>query len=76
MSFSRHSTRDSYIALSCVMKDEPAFKQLQGNLTFFRVRASQYPLYMRQQTQGPSHISIAEGRVLLRFLWKVGLLLQ
>ena len=28
---------------------------------------------MRQQNQGPSPIHIAEGRVLLRCLWKVGL---
>ena len=74
--FSRVSTRDSYIASSCVMKDKPAFKALQGNPTFVRVRASRYPLYLRQQTQGPSHIPIAEGRVLLRCLWKVGLPLQ
>ena len=74
--FSRFSTRDSYIALSCAMKYEPAFKPLQGNPTFFRVMASQYPLYLRQQTQGPSHIPIAEGRVLLWCLLKVGLPLQ
>ena len=66
--FSRFSTRDSYIALYCVMKYEPAFKPLQGNPTFFRVRASQYSLYLRQQTQGPSHIPFAEGRVLLKSL--------
>ena len=58
------------------MEDEPAFKPLQGNPTFFRVRASQYPLYLRQQTHGPSHIPIAEGRVLLMCLWKFGLLIQ
>ena len=75
-SFSRFSTRDSYIALCCAMKDEPAFKPLEGNPTFCRDRASQYPLYLRQQTQKPSHIPIAEGRVLLRCLWKFGLLLQ
>ena len=75
-SFSRFSTRDSYIALSCAMKDVPAFKPLQGNPTFFRVRASQYPLYLRQQSQRPSHIPIVAGMVLLRCLWKVGLLLQ
>ena len=75
-SFSIFSTRNSYIALFCAMKDEPAFKPLQGIPTFFRVRASQYPLYMRQQTQGPCHITIAQGRVLLRCLWNVGLLLQ
>ena len=32
--FSRVSTGDSDIPLSCEMKDEPAFKPLQGNLTF------------------------------------------
>ena len=55
------------------MEDEPAFTPLQGIPTFFRVRASRYPLYLRKQTQGPSLIPIAEGRVLLSCLWKVGL---
>ena len=73
--FSRVSTGDSYIASCCAMKDEPAFKPLQGNLTFC-VRASRYPLHLGQQTQGPSDIPVAEGRVLLRGLWKVGLPLQ
>ena len=59
-SFSRFSARDSYIALSCAMKEEPAFKTLQGNPTFLRVRASLYTLYLRQQTQGPSHLPIAD----------------
>ena len=58
------------------MKDEPAFKPLQGNPSLFLVRASRYPLHLRQQTQGPSHIPIAEGLLLLRGLWKVGLPLQ
>ena len=31
---------------------------------------------MRQKTQGPSHIPIAEGKLLLRCLWKFGLPLQ
>ena len=61
---------------SCEMKDEPAFKPLHGNPAFFRVRASRYPLHLRQQTQGPSHIPIAEESFLLRCLWKVGILLQ
>ena len=74
--FSRVSTRESNIASSCVMEDDDAFKPLQGNPTFFRVRASSYPLYLRQQTQGPSHKPIAEGMVLLRSLGKVGLPLQ
>ena len=74
--FSRVSTGDSGIPSSCEIKDEIAFKPLQGISTFFRVRASWYPLHLRQQTQGPSHIPIAEGRLLLKCLWKVGLPLQ
>ena len=71
--FSRDCTEDSDIPLSCEMKAEPAFKPLQGNPTFFRVRASLYPVHLRQQIQGPSHIPIAEGRLLLRCLWEGGL---
>ena len=74
--FSRVSTEDSDIPSSCEMKDEPAFKPLQGNPTLFLVRESRYPLHLRQQTQGASHIPLAEGRLLLRCLWKVGLLVQ
>ena len=33
--FSRNFAEDSDIPLSCEMKDEPAFKPLQGNPTFF-----------------------------------------
>ena len=74
--FSRVLTEDSYIPSSCEMKDEPAFKPLQANPTLFLVRESRYPLQLRQQTQGPSHIPIAEGSLLLRCLWKVGLSVQ
>ena len=66
--FSRDCTEDSDIPLSCEMKYEPAFKPLQGNVTFFQVRESRYPLHVRKQIQGPSHIPIAEGRLLLRCL--------
>ena len=38
--FIRNCTEDSDIRLSCKMKDEPAFKPLQGNPTFFPVRES------------------------------------
>ena len=38
--FSRVSTGDSDIPSSSEMKDHPAFKPLQGNPAFFRVRAS------------------------------------
>ena len=64
--FSKVSTGNSDISSSCEMKDEPAFKPLHGNPGFFRVRSSRCPLHLRQQTQGPSHITIAEGSLLLR----------
>ena len=51
--FSRVSTGDSDIPSSYEMKDEPAFKPLQGNLAFFGDRASQCPFHLRQQTQFP-----------------------
>ena len=70
--FLRVSTGDSDMPSSCDMKDEPEFKQLQGNWSFFFVRASQGPFHLRQKTQGPSHIPTAEGKLLLRCLWKVG----
>ena len=73
---SRISTQDSDIPSSCQMKDEPALNPLQGNPTLFLVRESRYPLHLRQEIQGPSHIPIAEGRLLLRCLFKVGLTLQ
>ena len=70
--FSRVSTEESDIPSSCEMKDEPAFKPLQGNPAFFQVRASRCPFHLRQQIQGPSHIPIVERSLLLRCLWKVG----
>ena len=74
--FYRISTGDSDIPSSCEMNDEPAFKPLQGNPALFRVRASRGPFHLRQKTQGPSRIPIAEGKLLLRCLWKAGLPLQ
>ena len=76
MVFSRAYTRDSDNPSSCEMKYEPVFKSLKGNLAFFPVRASRCPLHLTQQTQGPSYIPIAEGSLLLRSLWKVGIPLQ
>ena len=70
------STGDSDIPSSCEMKDNPGFKPLQENTAFFRVRASRGSFHLRQKTQGPSHIPIAEGKLQLRSLWKVGLPLQ
>ena len=76
MAFSRVSTGDTDIPSSSKMKDESAFKTLQGKPAFFWVRASRGPLYLRQKTQSRSHITISEGRLLLRCLWKAGLPLQ
>ena len=74
--FSMVSTGDSDIPSSCEMNDEPTFKPLQGNQTLFLVRASRYQLHLRLQIQGHSHIPIAEGRLLFRCLWKIGLPVQ
>ena len=76
MAFCRVSTGDSDIPSSCEMKDEPAFKALQGKPAFFWVRAFRGPLLLRQNAQSRSHIHISEGRLLLRCLWKAGLPLQ
>ena len=73
MSVSRDCTEGSGIPLFSEMKDEPAFKPLQGSPTLFGVRGFRYPLHLRQQTQGASHIPVAEGRFLLRCLWEGGL---
>ena len=74
--FSRVSTGDSDIPSSCEMTDKPAFKTFQGNSAFFQVRASPSPFHLRQQTQDPSTIPIAERSLLLRCLWNVCLLLE
>ena len=74
--FSRVFTRDSDIPSSWEMQDEPAFMSLQGNPALFRVRVSQCPVQLRPQSQGPSHIPIAERSLLLRYLSKVGISLE
>ena len=74
MAFSRVSTGDSDIPSSCEMKDEPAFKALQGKPAFYLVRASRGPLYLRQKRQSRSHIPISEGRLLLRCFGKLAYL--
>ena len=72
MAFSRVSTGDSIIPSSCEMQHEPEFKPLQGSPGFFFVRVSRGPFHLRQKTQCPSHIPIAEGKLHLRCWWKVG----
>ena len=74
--FSRVSTWDSGMSSCCEMKDKPEFTPLQGNRAFFGVRAYRGPFHLRQKTQGPSHLATAEGKRLLRCLWKVGSPLQ
>ena len=69
--FSRFSTRVSHMSSSGEMKDEPEFTPLQGNRAFFCVRDFRGPFHLRQKTQGPSHFATAEGKHLLRCLWKV-----
>ena len=71
--FSRVSTGDSVILISCEIKDKPSFKSLQGNPAFFPVSASRCPLHLRQQHQCLTQIPIAEISFLLRCLWKVGI---
>ena len=73
---SRISTQDTDIPSSCQMKDEPAFKPLLGNPTLILVRESRYTLHLRQKTQGPAHVLVAVGRLLLRCSFKVGLPVQ
>ena len=58
------------------MKHEPEFKPLQGNPAFFWVRVSRSPFHLRQKTQSPSHLTIAEGKLHLRCWWIVGSNLQ
>ena len=76
VAFSRVSTGDSGIPSSCEMQHQREFKPLQGSPAFFGVRVSRGPFHLRQQNQGPSHIPIAQGRLLLRCLWKIGLPVQ
>ena len=73
---SRVSTGNLDISSSCEMKAKPAFKPLQGNPTFFSVRASQFPFHLRHKIQGPSHIPIAERILFLTCLLKVGIPLE
>ena len=51
-------------------------KTLQGNLDFFLIRESPGPFRLKHKTQGPSHIQIPKGKLLLRCLWNDGLPLQ
>ena len=51
-------------------------KPLHGYLVFFLIRASRGPFHLKHKTQGPSHIHIPKGKILLRCLWKDGLPLQ
>ena len=72
MAFSRVSTGDLDIPSSCEMQREPEFNPLEGSPAIFCVRVSRGPFHLRQKTQGPSHMLIAEGKLHLRCWWKVG----
>ena len=48
-------------------------KTLQGNLDFFLIREFLGPFRLKHKTQGPSHIHISKGKLLLSCLWKDGL---
>ena len=74
--FSRVSTGDSDNSSYCEMKDEPAFKPQPGHPAFLLVSVSRCSFHIRQQTQGPSHIPIAERSLLMRYLWKVSIPLE
>ena len=75
MAFSRVSTGDLDIPSYCEMKDEPAFKPLQGNRPSFE--SGHFGVHSAWgRKQSPSHIPIAEGSLLLRSLCKVGLPVQ
>ena len=74
--FSRISTSYSDSPSSWKMEDYPSVKSLQGNPALFRVMASRFPLHLRPEPQGPSHIHIAERSLLFRCLWKVGFPLE
>ena len=51
-------------------------KPLQGYLDIFLIRASRGPFRLKHKTQGPSHIHVPKGKLLLRCLWKDFLPLQ
>ena len=74
--FNRVSTVHSDMHSSCEMKNESEFKPLQGNRAVFSVRASRGPFHLRQETQGPTHITTADGKLLWMCLWKAGTPLQ
>ena len=73
--FSRVSTADTGFRHPFILSDErqACIQATSGNPTLFLVRETRNPLNLRQKSQGPSHIPIAEGMLLLRCLWKVGL---
>ena len=51
-------------------------KLLQGNLDIFLIRASRGPFRLKHKSEGPSHIHIPKGKLLLRCLGKDGLPLE
>ena len=74
--FSSVSTGHSHIPSCCERNHGIAFESLQANQALPPVRGTQCPFHLRQQTQGPSHMPIAERSLLLRCLWKVDISLE
>ena len=73
--FSRVSKGHSDMPSSCEMKDEPEFKPLHEIQPLLcQGLSGSSPL--ETANTGPSHIPTAEGKLLLRCLWKVGSPLQ
>ena len=71
---SRVSTGHSDIPSCCERKHRLEFESLLGNQALPWVRAARCTFHLRQQTQGPSHIT--ERSLFLRCLWKVGIPLE
>ena len=76
MAFSRVYTGVSVNPSYYEMKHEPKFKPLEGMQAFFCVTVFRGPFHLNQKTRSSSHTPVSEGRILLRWLWKVGLSLH
>ena len=73
--FCRVFTVDSDILSSCDMNDEPALN-LWREIRPLSTQGIPGSFSLEAENQGPSHIYIPLGKLLLRCLWKVGLPLQ
>ena len=69
--FCRVFTVDSDILSSCDMNDEPALN-LWREIRPLSTQGIPGSFSLEAENQGPSHIHIPQGKLLLRCLWKVG----